>query len=451
MDMRAALGPELSGGRVLVVGLGKTGLSAARFLAARGIEVAVTDSRAEPPGLVALKRELPDVAVFLGGFAAEAFERADCIVLSPGVALAEPSVVAARRRGVPVLGDVELFARLAPAPVIAITGSNGKSTVTTLVGDMAREAGLDVRVGGNLGTPVLNLLDGPVPELYVLELSSFQLETTSSLDATAAAVLNLSEDHLDRYATLETYSATKARIFSGTGVLVLNADDTRVAAMARPGRSVVRFTLQPPAADEYGLSADGRALYRGGERLIDTAALGIRGRHNLANALAAMALADAAGIPRSAQLQALRRFRGLPHRMQWVAARDGVDWFNDSKATNVGAALAAIAGVPGDKVVLIAGGQGKGQDFAPLREAMRARGRAAVLLGADAARLEAVLDGVVPVARAADLTEAVALAGRLAACGDSVLLAPACASFDMFRDYEQRGELFVAAVTGGAR
>lgn len=444
-------GAELAGQRVLIVGLGSTGLSAARFLAARGAALAVTDSRPEPPALAELKEELPDVAVFLGGFDAGAFERADCVVLSPGVSPHEPAVAAAQARGTPVIGDIELFARYAQAPVVAITGSNGKSTVTALLGEMARAAGREVRVGGNIGTPALELLQSTEPDLYVLELSSFQLETTESLDARAAVVLNVSEDHLDRYAGLDEYAATKARIYQGSGVMIVNADEPRVAPMSRTDRRLARFALTPPAAGDYGLCADaGREwLCRGAERLLPADALPLSGRHNLANALAALALAEAVGLPRDAQLRALRRFGGLPHRMQWVAERDGVTWFNDSKATNVGAALAAIAGAPGERLVLIAGGEGKGQDFRPLRAAMQTRGRAAVLIGRDAVRIEAALDGVVPVAHAPDLPQAVALASGLAEPGDSVLLAPACASFDMFRGFEHRGEVFMAAVTGG--
>ena len=445
-------GAHPDGQRVLIVGLGRTGLSVARFLAARGVELAVTDSRVEPPALAELKEELPDVAVFVGGFDQGAFERADCVVISPGVSLREPAVAAAIHQGVPVIGDIELFARHAQAPVVAITGSNGKSTVTALLGEMARAAGLDVRIGGNFGTPALDLLQGPAPALYILELSSFQLETTRSLDARSAVVLNVSEDHMDRYGDLAEYTAAKAHVYDGTGVMVVNADDPRVAALARPGREIVRFGLSAPEAGNFGLrSEQGREwLCHGTERLLGADALRLRGRHNLANALAALALADAAGIPRAAQTEGLQRFSGLPHRMQWVAERDGVVWFNDSKATNVGAALAAIAGAPGERLVLIAGGEGKGQDFRPLRQAISERGRAAVLIGRDASHIESALQGIVPVAHAADMMQAVALASGLAEPGDSVLLAPACASFDMFRGFEHRGEAFVSAVNGGA-
>ncbi len=439
---------RLAGRRVLVVGLGRSGLSAARFLAARGIEVAVTDSRAHPPELVALQEELPDVAVFVGEFNAKAFERADLVVVSPGVSRSEPQLAAALAKRVPVVGDVELFAWHADAPVIAISGSNGKSTVTTLVGEMGRAAGREVRVGGNLGTPALELLGESAPDLYVLELSSFQLESTESLNARAATVLNVSADHMDRYADVDAYATAKARIFAGDGVLVLNADDPRVLAMGRPGRPVRCFGLEVPGEGDYGLREQGgeQWLCCGTTALICAAELGLQGRHNLANALAALALADAAGLPRAAQLTALRGFHGLPHRMQWVAEQDGVAWYDDSKGTNVGATLAAVAGAPAPRVVLIAGGEGKGQDFTPLRAALRARGRALVLIGRDAPLIGRAVGDAVPQVTAASMEEAVRRAREQAQPGDAVLLSPACASFDMFSGYQARGDAFVGAV-----
>jgi len=436
----------------VVVGLGKTGLSCARWLAARGEQVAVTDSRDEPPGLAGLHAEWPQVAVHAGGFDPALLARAGRIVLSPGVPLAEPALAAAIADGVEVVGDIELFARVAKAPVVAITGSNAKSTVTTLVGEMARAAGLDARVGGNLGTPALDLLPSPgtaEPDLYVLELSSFQLETTATLDAAAAVVLNISPDHLDRYPDLAAYAAAKRRVFQGGGVMVVNADDPAVAAMAEPNRRVIRFGLGVPAADDYGLRRQDGAdwLCRGREALLPVGEMRIRGYHNAANALAALALGEAAGLPRAAMLAALRDFTGLPHRCQWVAEVGGVHFYDDSKGTNVGATLAALQGLGADgRVVLIAGGLGKEQDFSPLRPGLAACGRAAVLIGRDAPRIEAALGGAVPVVRAAGMSEAVAAAAALAQPGDSVLLSPACASFDMFRDYVHRGEVFVAAV-----
>ncbi len=440
--LRARLGLH---GRTLVVGLGATGFSCARFLHRLGLEVAVTDSRAAPPQLEAARRELPDVPLFVDGFSLDAIDHCDQVVVSPGLSLRHPCLDRARRLGRPIFGDIELFARCADAPVIAITGSNGKSTVTALSGEMARVAGLDVRVGGNIGTPVLELLAGPVPDLYVLELSSFQLETTHSLEARAATVLNISPDHLDRYRDLDEYRAAKLRIFGGPGARIVNRDEPAIS-VGLPG-SGPRLSFgagAPPGDDDYGLIARDGALWlaRGKTPLIAAADMRIRGRHNAVNALAALALGSAAGLPDAAMLAALRAFPGLPHRTEWLGERRGVAWYNDSKGTNVGATIAAIEGLDG-KVVLIAGGVGKGQDFTPLRAALAGKARAVVLIGADAGRIEQVLAGAVELIHAPDLGAAVDAAAGLAEAGDSVLLSPACASFDMFANYEERGRRFV--------
>lgn len=434
--------------RVLIVGLGKTGLSCARFLAERGVAVAITDSRAQPPGLAAVRDTLPDAALFLGGFAPEAFEAADAVVVSPGVALREPLLTAALMRGTPVLGDVDLFAAEAAAPVVAVTGSNGKSTVTTLVGEMARHAGRRVGVGGNLGTPLLELLN-PAVELYVIELSSFQLETAHRLDATAAVVLNISEDHMDRYGDLEEYRAAKERVYQGDGVMVINVDDPLVAAMAVRGRRTLAFTLGVPPAGGYGVAErEGRGwLMRGPEALLAVDELRMAGRHNIANALAALALGEAVELPRPAMLAALREFPGLPHRCQFVAEINDVAWYNDSKATNVGAAVAALEGFE-RPVILIAGGDAKGADLAPLRDPVTRHARAVVLLGRDAPRLAEELAGSVSLQQVETIEAAVEAAAILAQPGDVVLLAPACASLDMFRNFEERGDRFAAAVRG---
>ena len=436
--------------RILIVGLGATGLSCARFLNAQGAEIAVTDSRSAPPGLEILRDELPDIAVFVGGFDADAFMSADVLVVSPGVSLREPLIIEARARGVEILGDIEIFAHYAQAPVIAITGSNGKSTVTSLVAEMARESGLRTAMGGNIGTPVLDLL-AEQPDLYVLELSSFQLETTTSLEPAAAVILNISEDHMDRYSSLSDYTAAKVRIYHGEGSLVVNRDDALVRAtlaMVQHGRPIVRFGLEKPAAEDFGLCdhEDETWLCRGQEPLLPERELKIKGRHNTANALAALALGQLAGLKREAMVSVLRRFPGLPHRCQWVRERQGVIWFNDSKATNVGAALAAIRGIPANKLVLIAGGQGKGQDFTPLRDAVTEHCRAVVLLGEDAVRLQQDLADTVPLILVNSMSEAVIEAAKLARADDAVLLSPACASFDMFSNYVQRGERFIQAV-----
>lgn len=457
--MTKAMQHERMDQKTLVIGLGKTGLSCARYLRAQGAWVAVTDSRANPPGLEQLRQELPEVAVFLGGFDPAAFAAAERLVVSPGVPVATPLIQEAQARGVPVIGDVELFAqaaaRLQPlAPICAITGSNGKSTVTTLLGLMARRAGRRVRVGGNLGEPVLDLLDAQA-DLYVLELSSFQLETTPGLSTRAAVVLNLSADHLDRYPDLAAYGAAKARIYDRAQVAVINRDDPGVAGMARaPGREI-GFTLGVPAPGDYGLldAADGPWLCRGGERLMPATEVLIPGRHNLANALAALALAEACDLPFGPCREVLQTFPGLDHRCQRVAMRAGVPWYDDSKGTNPGATVAALDGLvsAGDsgRVVLIAGGDGKGADFAPLAPAVARAARAVVLIGRDAPLIGQVLSGLeplVPLIHAADMGEAVTRAAAMVRPGDAVLLSPACASFDMFDNYEHRGRVFADAV-----
>jgi UDP-N-acetylmuramoylalanine--D-glutamate ligase len=439
-------------GKTLIVGLGRTGLSVARFLHSRGVPFAVTDTRDRPPALEALRAQMPEPPLFLGGFAPAAFEAADCLAVSPGVAVREPLIRDAAARGVSVVGDIELFAREVRAPVAAITGSNGKSTVTTLVGAMARRAGLRAAVGGNLGEPALDLLDERA-ELYVLELSSFQLETTASLAPRVAAVLNLSPDHLDRYPSVEAYAAAKARIFRGAACAVVNRDDERVRAMAAGLAEVVPFTLGAPDEGELGLAQVEGAdwLCRGADPIMPVSELGIRGRHNTANALAALAIGAALGLPTEAMLEVLREFRGLPHRTELVGERDGVRWLNDSKGTNPGACIAALEGLaaeqgPGARTVLIAGGDCKGADFAELRDVAARTARAVVLIGRDAPMLERALHGAVPLERASSMEEAVRLAAGRARPGDLVLLSPACASFDMFRDYEHRGQVFCEAV-----
>ncbi|MDH5370147.1 MAG: UDP-N-acetylmuramoyl-L-alanine--D-glutamate ligase [Gammaproteobacteria bacterium] len=442
----------LSHKRILVVGLGKTGLSCARYLSEQGIEVAITDSRVHPPALDELQKTYPDIAVFVGGFNSEAFERATCLIVSPGISLREPLISEARARGTEIIGDIELFARNANAPVVAITGSNGKSTVTTLLGEMAKTAGLDVRVGGNIGVPALDLLYEPRPDLYVLELSSFQLETTDNLNACAAAILNISEDHMDRYHDLNDYTAAKAKVYYGTGTLIVNLDDERVMATAnlvRQGRSLLGFTASKPKDNQFGIcsqSDNEDYLCYGNKLLLPVSELKIKGQHNVVNALAAIALGQEANIPLDAMIATLREFPGLPHRSQWIAEKNGVTWYNDSKATNVGAAIAAINGIEANNIILIAGGQGKGQDFSPLKDAVKNKVKHLIVLGEDADLLSRELSGCTEISKVNDLSEAVKKANEIAVDGDAVLLSPACASFDMFSGFEQRGELFVAAV-----
>ena len=441
---------RIPGDRALVVGLGKTGMSSALFLSRCGYEVAVTDSRQSPPALDELTRLLPDVAVFLGEFSREALETADFVVASPGLTIREGLLAEAVERDKPVFGDIEIFAHYTSKPVFAITGSNGKSTVTALLGEMARIAGKHVAVGGNIGVPVLDLIQPHEPDLYVLELSSFQLETTFSLDTRASALLNISEDHMDRYKDIDDYAKVKSRIFRGNGTVVVNRDDVIVMAMAKElaHRKIVTFGLGQPADTGFGLLEELNDIWiaLGSEPLLPVSMIRIKGRHNISNALAALALGREAGLPMPAMLEALQRFPGLPHRTQFVAEREGVEWFNDSKATNVGAAVSAVNGMMGRNVVLLAGGQAKGQDFSPLGECLRQHARAVILLGEDAEKIEHAIGAGVSIFHANTMTDAVAQAAKAAVPGDVVLLSPACASFDMFKSYEDRGEQFMDAV-----
>ena len=425
--------------KVVILGLGKTGLSCVNYFLRQGVTPMVLDTRANPPG----RQELPShVELRCGPLDAELLCQAELIIASPGIALATPALQAAASAGVEIIGDIELFVREAKAPIVAITGSNGKSTVTTLVGEMAAEAGIAVGVGGNIGTPALDLLLAPC-DLYVLELSSFQLETTHSLQAAAATILNLSEDHLDRYDGMAGYLAAKQKIYQGARHILVNRDDA--ATLPVGGTVWQSFGLNGAS---YGRVYHQGALWLAvqGEPQLPVAELHIVGAHNQMNALAAMALCDAVQVPRMAQLAVLRRFTGLPHRCQFVREQQGVRWINDSKATDVGSTLAAVAGLAESvqgKLILIAGGQGKGQDFAPL-QALLGHGIDVMLcFGQDAELLCALGPQTEQVA---DLAAAVARAHELAQPGDWVLLAPACASLDMFKNFEERGTCFASLV-----
>ena len=430
----------------VIAGLGQTGLSCARYLHAHGWRLAVTDTRAAPPQLAALTALDPSIPVRLGLLDPALLEEATFVVASPGLPLHGPFFDEAQRRGLAIVGDIELFARAAAAPVVGVTGTNGKSTVTTLVARMAERAGLRVRAGGNLGPPALDLLaDGT--ELYVLELSSYQLETTRSLHCRAATVLNLSADHLDRYPSLASYAAAKARIFVRCDTAVINLDDPLVVAMPRSASSTLSFSLRASVGATYALALhEGEWwLTRAASPILRLAELRIRGAHNAANALAALALGEALALPLPAMLAELRSFTGLPHRSQWIAEVKGVAYIDDSKGTNVGATLAAVAGHEGP-LVLIAGGDGKNQDFTPLAAACQGKVRHVVLIGRDAALIAAALAGACTTEVCATLPQAVQAAARAARPGDTVLLSPACASFDMFRDYAHRGAVFAEAV-----
>ena len=432
----------------VVVGLGVTGLSCARHLYATGQPFCVIDSRAHPPGLEEMRREMPEVKVYCACYPAEIIDDAAEVVVSPGVAMDDAIVRRAIDAGVQVVGDIDLFMREAKAPVVGITGSNAKSTVTELVGQMAADAGLDVGVGGNLGTPALDLLlDGR--DLYVLELSSFQLERAGQLGLAVAAVLNISPDHLDRHGTMPAYHQAKHRIFRGCRKAVVNRNDPLTLPLVAPEVQVISWRMAEPELGGFGLRmVDGReCLCHDFEALLPCDDLPLAGRHNVANALAALAIGFSAGLSPASMATTLRNFEGLPHRCRQVAEIDGVRYVDDSKGTNVGATLAALSGLGGERdVVLIAGGQGKGADFSPLRQAVTRHCRQLVLIGEDAPLLERALGGCAPMMSCASMGEAVASAAAQAHTDDCVLLSPACASFDMFRGYVQRGEAFIAAV-----
>ena len=430
---------DLHGLCVLVLGLGDTGLSAARWIQSQGGKPRVADTRPLPPRAKDFAGEL-----YTGPLDLRLLEEADLLCVSPGLSLEEPIIRQALQRGIPVLGDVELFAWQNRSEVLAITGTNGKTTVTSLVGHLLRSAGVDCEVAGNIGPAVLAaaMKRSAPPAAWVLELSSYQLEATWSLSPRAAAVLNVTEDHLDRYAGLADYAAAKARVLVGAKAQVLNRDDPICLAMARRDAPVRTFGLDaPPSQDDYGV-VNGM-LHRGSTPILSSSELRIRGGHNLSNALAACALLGDT-VPLEALRAGLRTFEGLPHRLQLVATRRGVEWFDDSKGTNVGATIAALKGLA-KPAVLILGGEGKGQDFRPLRSVVQRFSRSVLLIGRDAELIERALAGL-PTARCATLEEAVQLAARRAAPGDVVLLSPACASFDMFRDYKHRGEVFATAV-----
>ncbi len=438
----------------------------AKWLVRQGAEVRVADSRENPPHARALADDLPQVRVVTGAFNERDFADVDMIAISPGIDRRQPLVADAARHGVPVIGDIELFAQALdsfnaqhltrdPPKVLAVTGSNGKSTVTAMAGDMCRASGLATAIAGNIGLPALEALasveDGlKTPGVFVLELSSFQLESTSSLRPDAATMLNLCADHMDRYDSLADYAAAKVRIFTGGGVQVLNREDRWSMEMALPGRAVVTFGLDAPCSDtEWGISTTGgkRFFARGERELLAIEELPLTGLHNAANALAALALARAIDVAEAPAVAALREFKGLPHRVQKVAEIKGVAFYDDSKGTNVGATVAALSGMS-QPVVLIVGGEGKGQDFMPLVAPVSARARAVVLIGRDADVIAEALAGCrAPLVRAPTMEEAVEAAYRASRPGDTVLLSPACASYDMFRNYVHRAEAFVAAVT----
>lgn len=426
---------------VVIVGLGQTGLSCARFLAKRDRMIAMMDSRKQPPALEVIQQQYPEILVKTGGFDAAWMQQADMIILSPGVDPRDENIVAAKQSGVEIVGDVELFARYANAPIIAVTGSNGKSTVTTLLADMVAKAGKTCKVGGNLGTPTLDLISEPAPDFYIVELSSFQLETVKSLNAFASALLNISPDHLDRYDSEQNYRNAKAKVFSGDGAMIINVDDSYVKQLAKRDRNQITFGKN---ADFSVINQGGRQwLAQQGLALIEVDKLQIIGKHNVANALAALALGSAMALPISAMLVALQQYLGLPHRCQLVAKHKGIRWFNDSKATNVGACIAAIEGLADmGELILIAGGAGKDQDFSKLTATLQHHVTTIILLGEDAELIAAAVPKQVELYRVDTLHDAVIKAKQIAKSGNNILLSPACASFDMFSDYACRGDVF---------
>ena len=432
-------------GKIVVLGLGMTGLSVVRYLAKKDCHAVVLDSRLQPAGEKELKEKYADIKYSFGRFDQNKLATAKQLIVSPGISVKSAEIQYAKDQGVDIIGDIELFAQNVQAPVIAITGSNGKSTVTTLVGEILEASGLKVAVGGNIGVPALDLLDQGF-DVFVLELSSFQLETLYSLKPVAAVVLNVSEDHMDRYDSFDSYIAAKQSIYINAEHCVINRDDEIVSNM-QADQNVLGFGLEKAQENDFALRRiDGQKwICKGKTPLINTAELLIGGSHNVANVMAALALVESLDLEQGKVLGAIKNFSGLPHRMQRIALKNGICWYNDSKATNVGAANAAIAGLTG-KVVLIAGGESKEADLAPLKKPVQQHVKLMILIGRDALKIEQVCKGVTNIIHASCMYEAVVKANEAALPGDNVLLSPACASFDMFDNYQHRGEVYNAAV-----
>ena len=433
----------------VIVGLGKTGLSCFRYLSNQGLNVAITDSREEPPELLELKAEFESASVYLGQINEQVLLASDQIILSPGVSLDNKSIKLSIENNIPVFGDIELFCQKAQAPIIAVSGSNGKSTVTTIVAEMTRLAGLKTYVGGNIGIPVLDLLSDSSPYLYVLELSSFQLETTYSLNAHASVVLNVSPDHMDRYSSLKDYANTKKRIYSGQGLMVLNKDEEYIHSIMDSKRDTIYFSLDAPEGENFGLINHNNEVWlsQGNEKIINKNQLKIKGEHNISNALAAMALAGAVNVPTNIMADVLKNFTGLEHRCQLVREIDNVSWYNDSKATNVGACIASITGLCElGNIILIAGGDSKGADLSGLNPIVKKYIKRVFLFGIDANKLADVMGSDVDKEFVNNMNEAVKGASKIADPDDIVLLAPACSSLDMYKNYQQRGDAFISAI-----
>lgn len=434
----------------MIVGLGKSGESCVRYLLESGQQVMAVDSRENPPALAALRRDYPQLDIRLGPFKDSDFAGQKEIIVSPGVAMSTPALQLAQQNGAECYGDIELFVRFANAPIIAITGSNGKSTVVTMLAEMFNATGKRAIAAGNIGKPVVDILregDASPPDYYVLELSSFQLETTHSLDAAVSLILNISPDHMDRYDSYEAYRTAKAGIYSGHGKIVVAVDEIELAGLLPPDRNTINFGETAKGENDIHIAdCDGEAcIFYRKQKLLSQRGLKVPGRHNLVNAAAALAVAVAVDVPVEPMAKALKQFKGLAHRLQFIIECNHIRWYNDSKGTNVGATVAAVEGLD-RKVVLIAGGEGKDADFTKLAPVLKSNGRALVLIGQDANKIEQAVSGVVKTVHAVDLDDAVAKAAKMAEDGDAIMLSPACASFDMFRNYEDRGEKFITAV-----
>ncbi len=432
----------------LVVGLGATGLSIARYLASKDQQFCVVDEQASADRVQQFLAELPDAKIALGPIDFSAWQGVSRIIISPGFPRSHDAIQQALAAGVEVIGDIELFAREVKAPVVAITGSNGKTTVTSLLGEMAKFCGVKVAVGGNIGTPALDLLDDSI-ELYILELSSFQLESTVSLEATVATVLNVSQDHLDRYANLHEYFLTKQIIYHRAKNIVVNKDDVFTQPPVADSVKVTRFGKSVPDLKDFGVrtESDGVWLCHGLQKLLRADDLRIRGTHNVLNALACLALGNVMQFPMEMMLESLKHFSGLPHRCQFVKQFGDITYINDSKATNVGATVAALKGLAsGKNIVLLAGGEGKGADFSELREAVAIAVKQLILFGKDADLIASSCESTTNINVVTSLNDALNLAYELAEAGDIVLLSPACASMDMFKNYQDRGQQFCQMV-----
>jgi len=435
---------------IVILGLGETGLSCARFLFRSKIPFSVVDSRENPPQLSHFKAEFPDIPVYTGGFPKAVLGECRTLLLSPGIAKDNPLLLQSISKNCEIIGDIELLARLTTLAIVGITGSNGKSTVTRLVGEMVKQAGLKVGIGGNLGPPALDLLEAN-PEILVLELSSFQLETTYSLKPFVSTILNISADHLDRHKTLDNYVNAKLRIYNQAKHIVFNREETSLVSRLPPGIPSISFGLSTPQNGEYGIiHAKGESwLAKGNMALLKSTDLKLLGQHNLMNALSALAIGETLNLSKEVMIETLKSFQGLPHRCEWVRTLREVVWVNDSKGTNVGATLAALWGLGrsiAGKWILIAGGIGKNADFSPLIEPLSQYCRSVILLGEAKKELHDTFKAHIPCVFVNSMEEAVLEANILAHPEDGVLLSPACSSLDMFRNFEERGEVFKACV-----